>query len=297
MSDEEITPEPEATEGEIPQDVADDLAVLSTDVHTMARVASRGWKITAVAFAVVLLVIAGYLELLVRRPLAEYTDADTIVHLVFGRVDDTLRDTLGAPGITSPMLPDWVADRLVEAAPEVVGTQIRPQLQELITRLPEARRELVAAVEAHAPQYVDKGMDRLTDELLPQAERLLIRRLKEVTGALMDELEADLDQLVAGVLEQHREDLALLDPDEMPRLRQIMEQEIEREMGPLLDRVFDQLDPHVTGSRERMEELVEKYQDRTLTHEEMVEVQLIRLIRQLFEMKGAEWEGTPDLAL
>ncbi|MFO7959298.1 MAG: hypothetical protein R6X33_19620 [Candidatus Brocadiia bacterium] len=287
MSDEEKTPEPEATEGEVPQGVADGLAALSTDVRTLAQMTARGWKITAVVFIVLLIVIAGYLGY-IRARLGGLVDAESVVGMGFDRVNAMLEQNYGAPHIASDQMPKWVAGRLEEMAPQVMNDQVRPLLQDVSGRLPEIRQEMVARIEANAPQYVDKGMTWFTDEMLPQAEDTFIREMKRATSQIVDRVEEDLERIVAEVMEQHQEDLRTLSPEQMPQIRRAMEAEIEEKMGPILDEMFEGVGQHLRSVRTHMQELVNDYKAERLTYDDRLEIQLIRLVRQLFELKAIQ---------
>jgi hypothetical protein len=289
MSEEGKTPEPETAEGEVPQSVADSLAALSTDVRATAQATARGWKITAVVFIVLLIVIAGYLGY-IRARVGGLLDAETAVGLVIERVNTTLAERYNAPSIDSDQLPEWVAGKLEEMAPQVMNEQVRPLVQDVPSRLPEIRQEMVARFEANAPQYVNKGMTWLTDEMLPQAEDAFVREMKQATNQVVDRVEEDLESIVAEVMEQHQEDLRTLSPEQMPQVRRTMEAELEEKFGPILDQMFEGIEPRLRSSRAHIRELVSKYNTGDLSHEEKLEIQLIRLIRRLFEVKAAQPE-------
>lgn len=287
MSDEKKAPEPEATEGEVPQSVADGLAALSTDVRTMAQMTARGWKITAVVFIVLLIVIAGYLGY-IRAKMGELMDAQSVVGMGFDRVNAMLEQNYGAPDIASDQMPQWVAGRLEEMAPQVMNDQVRPLLEDVSGRLPEIRQEMVARFEANAPQYVNKGMTWFTEEMLPQAEDTFIREMKQATSQVVDRVEEDLERIVAEVMEQHQEDLRTLSPEQMPQIRQTMEAEIEEKMGPILDQMFEGVGQHLRNARAHMRELVNDYKAESLNYDQRLEIQLIRLVQQLFELKAIQ---------
>jgi len=289
MSDEEKTPEPEATEGEVPQSVADSLAALSTDARAMAQLTARGWKITAVVFAVLLLVITIYLGILYSK-IGKLLDAETVVGMGFNRINDTLRASCNAPDIDSGEMPAWVAGKLAEMAPQIMNEQVKPVIEGIPDRLPEIRQKLVAQFGANAPRYVDTAMDRLTTDLLPRAEAVFMDEMKRATGDIMDRVDQNLERIITELMLQHKDDLTTLSPERMPQIRQTMEAEIEEQMGPIMDQMFEGIEPRLRSIRQHMQELVRKYDGGELSREEKLEIQLMRLIRRLFEVKALQKE-------
>ncbi len=284
MSDTEMTPE--AEEGGVPQEVADQLAALGAEVDHMARLAARSWKITAVVFVVLLVVIASYLAY-IRSMLAEQLQPESLVQMGLDQANKVLT-AQGAPELGSGQWRSWATEELKEQAPSVVEQQVKPRLEVMMQRLPEARQQMVEQFEANAAQYVDKAVAEFINEGLPRGRKMLLDELESTVGMLVDRVEGDLESVVQGVLQEHEADWRALEQADWDALRTNMERELEREMGPILDKVFVGIDRGMRRTRSSMEELLEDYRFGRLSREQKLEIQFIRLVHALFRKKAAE---------
>jgi hypothetical protein len=285
------TPESEQPQGAVPQGVADDVAVLAGEIRAMERRADRGWKITAVVWVILLAVIAGYLYILIYKPLKETLQPETIVQLAVTQVNTILK-SIDAPKLESAELPQWLAEKLKAEAPRLVNEELKPRLVQLKEDLPELRRDATKQLLAEAPDLIDRGIEALETDLLPAANDELIRMLGEKLDELADRIEQNLDSIVHEVIDQVEQDVGDLADTEKMRLA--MEATFEEAMGPVLDEVLAGLDLKVEEVREKVAVLVESYKLGALSHDQMLEVRLIQLIRALFEQaaaKPAEVEG------
>ncbi len=295
MSDQEMTPESQAPGGGVSQDIGDELAALRVEAQSMARAASRSWKITAVMFIVVLVVVATYLGVL-RSVLAEQLQAEAIVELGVKRVD-TMLARYGAPGLTSGQLPEWAATELKEQAPSIVEQYVRPELERLPEQLPQLRQQLVERFRENSEVYVDKATDWLIQNGIPAARSRLVAEAKQGVAQAMEGLDEQLEALVAEVIAEHKANISELAEADWPGLRRRMEQEFEREFGPVLDEMFAGIEEGIQSTRQQMADLLAAYQSGQLTYEQKLEIQLIRLVDALMASKALEAEVQPESPL
>jgi len=292
MSDQEMTPESQTPEGGVSQDVADAMAALRTDAQSMSRAASRSWKVTAVVFIVVLLVVTTYLAIL-RGMVARQLRPGEIVELGVEQVNAMLAKH-DAPGLTSGELPDWATKELKERAPSIVEQYIRPELERLPQELPELRQQLVEQFRNNSGVYVDRATDWLIQNAMPAARSRMVDEVKQTVSVAMDELDQQLQDLVAQVITEHRANIADLEETDWPALRRGMEQEFEREFGPILDEMFAGIDQGIQSTKTQMANLLADYQAGRLTYEQKLEIQLIRLVDALITKKALEPEEEPE---
>jgi hypothetical protein len=165
---------------------------------------------------------------------------------------------------------------------------VRPRLEELPEQLPKVRAELVSKFRQNAPQLMDQAVNVLIEQVVPQARSTLISTLKDRADEALDEVEGQFEEIVSTVVAAHKEDVRKLGQTDWAAVRSRMEQEFEREMGPILDRVFEGLTAAITDVRAGTEVLVQDYRSGTLTDQQKLEIQLIRLVRALFRQKAAQ---------
>jgi hypothetical protein len=285
----ETSPEPQKSKGGIPQDVADDVAVLAGEIRAMESKAAGAWKIAAVVWIILLAVIAGYLSVIYGK-LKDRLTPDVVIELGIGQVNSLLAG-YGAPEIDSPMLPEWLAGELKAQAPIVLKERLKPMLEDLQQRLPELRQEFTERAKAEAPVLMDQAVDRLETDLLPRANDALMKLVEEQVEELIQQVEEGLDAAVAQVVADVKtstDDLA-----DAEKMQAAMAAAFEEAMGPILDEMFAQLDDKVAVVRSGMESLSQKRRAGALTHKERLEVRLIQLIRALFE--GAAYEEAAEV--
>ncbi|MHC4591852.1 MAG: hypothetical protein ACYS8L_04045, partial [Planctomycetota bacterium] len=260
----ETSPEPEESKGGIPQDVADDVAVLAGEIRALESKAAGAWKIAAVVWIILLAVIAGYLSVIYSK-LKDRLTPDVVIELGVGQVNSFL-EGYGAPAIDSPMLPDWVGRELKAQAPIVLKERLRPMLESLQQRLPELRQEVTERVRTRAPALMDQAVDRLETDLLPRANDALMGLVEEQVDELLQQVEEGLDAAVGEVIADVRastDDLA-----DAEKMQKAMAAAFEEGMGPILDEMFAQLDEKVAQVRSGMEDLNLKRKAGALTHKE-----------------------------
>jgi hypothetical protein len=299
MSNEQVAPRPEAPGGDAPQAMVSEVTALREEAQAMARAAATGWRLTGLVFVLVLAVVVIALSAL-HKNLRDHLEPRTVVQLGVAQVNEALREA-GAPAdITSLSLHEWVADRVKASAPEVVSEYVKPELEKLPDRLDELRVRLVGEVAKDPDYYVDKATRWLVDEALPAGRGVAVDEARDRVGELVDAISEQLGVLVAEVMAEHREQLQRLEDQDWGALRRSMQQQIEREMGPILDEMFAAITAGVRDARAEMELLVDAYQQHRLTAQQSLEVQLVRLVRALFEQKAiqhdVEVESLPERA-
>jgi hypothetical protein len=175
-----------------------------------------------------------------------------------------------------------------------VEQYIRPELERLPQELPELRQQLVEQFRNNSGVYVDRATDWLIQNAMPAARSRMVDEVKQTVSVAMDELDQQLQDLVAQVIAEHRANIADLEETDWPALRQGMEQEFEREFGPILDQMFAGIDQGIDSTKTQMADLLADYQAGRLTYEQKLEIQLIRLVDALITKKALEPEEEPE---
>jgi len=278
------TPKESAEEAKgIPQSVVDEVAALAADVTAMKNRAARGWKVTAVVWVILLSVIAGYLYILVYKPLNDLLEPESVVQLGITTLNGALAGA-GVPAIDSPELAPWAAGKLKDAAPTVMREQVKPQLEQLTARLPELREKYTARIRREAPVWINEAVDEIGDKWLPKAELALLKFVDEKTDELMAELGTQVDAVVGQVITSTERDLRVFTEEggDVAALRARLEEAFEQAMGPVLDELLDDIDVKVRDAGRGISELVAKHKAKRLTPDEVLEVRLIQLTIALF---------------
>jgi len=278
----DLTPEPEEPKAGIPQDLADDVAQLAAEVSRMERSAARGWKITAVAFIILLAVIATYLNLLVYKPLKATLQPETVVQIGFDRMNEALA-AYGFPSLDNAgMIPGWAAGKVKDMAPTVMNDMVKPRVDELLAQLPQRRQELVAQIKEQLPRFLDEQVEKLPAQYLPKARMQVKKRISAQLNKVLLQADEKLGTMVDEVIAYIGKDAEVL--KEEGRLDQAFEQAFEERLGAFLDAtVFVKLDKHVSGATKAMEDLVST---KSKTLEQQLEVRIIQIVRALFEKIG-----------
>ncbi len=281
MANEDTGAELEQPRGEVPEEVAEDIQTLAMDASEMARKTARGWKISAAIFAALLIFIAAYLGFFynVFRKSAE---PGILVAMALGPVNNLL-ERVDAPKLHNPMLAQWAVEQLNQRAPELVRQRLKPRLIELQEKLPQLRKDALQKFEEQAPERFDAAVEFIETTGLPRIGDLVTRTAKERADIAMDNLEGQLEGMVAAVVERHQEDLATLEEDQMAKLQATLEEELEAEYGPVLDEVFVRIERSIINVEAGMEDLVDVYKRGTMTEQEALKVQLIRVVYALFQ--------------
>lgn len=284
MANEDISAEmeePQEPAGGVPEDVAADVRGLAADVTELARKTSRGWKIAAVIFAVILVLIATYLGI-IYNILKDSTEPGRLVALAVDPLE-MLLERVGAPSLTSPQLAGWAVERLNEKAPELVRQRVKPRLVELQGRLPDWRKQALDELRKQAPTRFDSAAQWLEEEGLPTLSDKVVQMLTQRTDIAMEDLEMQFERLVGQVVEAHEEDLRTVGTDNMPRLQATLESELEEKLGPALDHVFGRIERAVVDVEDSMTNLVVAYKSGGMSKQDRLEIQLVRLLYALFQ--------------
>ncbi len=281
MADMDVTPESETPGAGVPPEFAEEVAALAAEAQGLARSASKAWKMTAAFFLIILAVIATYLGVLYNM-LRTRLEPATVVQLAFQGVDNILakRDV---PGITTGRLPYWAIQKLRAEAPDLLATHLKPRLEQFVEQLPEWRKKWTEELQTRAPELFDEGVTRLTEEYLPKGQERLIEMVKDKANAALDDLMAQMEEVVAVVLEDHQADWSDLTSTDWSAVSEVMEKEFEREMGPVLDELVARVRNAVEGARSGLEELLASYQAGTLTEGQKLRIQIVRLTMALFQ--------------
>jgi len=277
----EMTPEAQQPEGGALGDAEQEFAALKAELAALRSSSSRGWKINAIFFVVLIAVIATYLYFLIYKPLSEVLEPSTLVQMAFSRVDDALM-AQGAPKMDSGQLPDWAVKQLNARVPELVQQNLKPRLQDIQAKFPEYREKWTREISGQVPQLLDGGMTRLQQDLLPWAREQLLVWLDTKLDELLAKADETIDQAVAQVIDTHEESIKLLGKENVPRLRKALADAFEQQMGELLDPMFGGLDKKIADLTRQMQELVDRMDSGQLDQSDMLTIRLIQLTRALF---------------
>lgn len=283
------TAQEEAPEEGVPQEVADEVNALAAEVKKLEREASRSWKITAVAFAVILIVIAGYLTLgIYRQFVREMAKPENLVGMGFDTADQALRSR-GLPGLRDAGFADQVAAQLKERAPQMGEDMLRPRLEALKGQLPDYREQVAGELRARIPDLVERASQRFQQNILPDLRERAIQQASATVQDQLNKVDQQIDQIMNQVIARHKEDLRALQaegPDQMRALSGKLEQTFEQEMGHILNDIFARVDHAVARAHDEMQLLADRYRTQTLTEEQKLEMDLIRLTLELFTQKA-----------
>lgn len=126
--------------GAVPQAVADDVAVLASEVRAIQRKAAAAWKTALGIWIILLLVIFSYLYFGVFRLLKKNLEPATVAQLVIGKINDTV-EAQGFGRLDSAEFPRKAAEQLKKMAPTVMQDTVKPILQAQLKNLPELRKK------------------------------------------------------------------------------------------------------------------------------------------------------------
>jgi hypothetical protein len=291
----EMAPESEEPKGGVPQGVADDIAVLAAEIRAAERRAATGWKVTALVWVIILVVIASYLYALVYKPLKEQLEPETLVQMGITTATDALKANVdpSMPNIDSPQMAGWLATKLETAAPQVMQEHVKPQLLDLQARLPELRAQYAADIRRRAPELMEQGLRQFENEMLPQASDYFVSWLDTHLDQLMTQVDQDLQRAVGEMLVDVTRDVETL--DQVQVMRERLRMAFEDAMGPVMDEMFEGLDQKVADVRGGMEELIDDYQHGRLSHKEKLEIRLVQLVRELFRGAAAKPSTEPGI--
>jgi len=281
-----VTPEPEEQNAGVPQAVADDVAAVAAELDAFARGASRGWKISAIGFLIILAIIAGYLKFFVYNMIVVgFTEPDILFQTGIGVLEQAM-GAAGMPTLDSGQLPRWMADRAKDYGVTLINDQIKPQVLDLKAQLPQKRRELVAQAKAQLPGWIDDGISRLETELVPDAIKSVSDELSGRLDEVLDQLDEQLNQLVDQLLQIHGDKILAMQEDD--EVAQAVEKALEQNMGYYLDQVFKKVDPHIANAADALEDLVQSKQK---TDQQRLELRIIQLVYHMYGKFAVEDKG------
>lgn len=286
MTDQTETNAANEPAGGVPQAVADELAQLASEVRAMEQKANRSWKTTAIAFIVLLAVIATYLNFLVYQPIKSRLDEESIVALVFAHINSMLVGA-GAKALDDPTLADWAVDELRKKAPTLMKEHAQPFIEDSMKKLPEWRKKIVEEVQKKGPGTLDKGVAAAQKDLLPKARQWAVERGIEVANTHLDQLEGQMDTVVGSIIDAHIKTMKDLTPENQDVLKRAMEQSLEEQLAPTLDPMFEGITRGMDSTQDGLKDLVAKLDSGNLTHEDKLEIGLVQLTYALFQLKAS----------
>ncbi len=269
----------------IPEDLARDLARTREEILRIGDRAEIGWKVSAVLFAIVLAIIAGYLKFLVYdQVVVEFTQPDILTAQTINMVNDALVNA-GAPELESGELPEWGAEKAIAKAPEIVENHVRPIVEEQLARLPELRQDLTARAEEELPKAIDDAVNGLSNQTLPQARQALLDEVSQRLDEVLDETDKVLSEIVGQVIVEQKDNIKVLRDQEV--LQEAMAITFEDQIGEYVDEVFASVEPHIKSAADTMEHLV---RDPDKTDKEKLELRILQIVYELYSQvaEGSE---------
>ena len=281
-------PESQQPKAGVPDSVAADLSALAAEVTRMRKAASRGWKITAAVFIVLLAVIATYLSILVGMLRDYANDPATIVELVVPMVDEALKSAVpDMPGLSqASQWPEWGARKAIEAAPMLMQDRLKPELQRQLDMLPQHRVTWAARVRAEMPARLDAAMVDFKEKHLPWLRTWLVHRATLYVDSLLSQADEQLTLMVQEVLAREGNNLKVVTDQE--QLRAALEVAFEEAMGSYLDEIFVELDKHINSAATRLGELVT---GQATDQKAKLELRILQITRELFSRVEMPGEG------
>ena len=277
MSDNNAESTPEST---VPQAVTDELAALAGVMKAAEQKAVAAWKTAAIVWVVFLAVVFGYLYIFAYRGVFKpFLEPRNLI----GWGKTVANEALAAKGysdIGSTRLVDQIVGKIEEEAPGLVQDYVKPQIDAFLEDLPRRRSELVKLIAERAPEYVDQGLVRLKDDILPRGRQMLLDRLDEQIDLLMEQVDEELGGVVDEILVQIQGDVEGLQGAD---LRRLMQEAFEEAMGPILDKILIGLDERVREIKVQLGEVAEAQRTGTATYRQKLEFRLVQLILALFE--------------
>jgi len=185
MSEQNIPEPAEALEG-----VRREAQELEAAIEQMTAAAARRWKVNAIVFGVIILVIASYLYFLVYRGVKDWLNLEYDVRTAIDVAHGHLLE-----------FKDNFVQRLEDDSDYYVDTYLGKYIQDIAENLPAWRADLVANlntnVEANLAQ-LDPFLEQLVTEIPRRADEA-IERLVAQSDTFGTELESRLDQARAKI--------------------------------------------------------------------------------------------------
>jgi len=153
----------------------------------------------------------------------------------------------------------------------------------LIDDLPRHRMQLTERFRTEGPGWINDGVRYLRTDLVPKGRKELLTLVNQKADELLAQFGGQIEDVVAQVIAETDQLVTGADLRDQTALKARIEAAFEEAMGPVLDEVLTGLDEKVFAVGELIEELVQKYRDGNLTHQETLEVRLIQLTLALFE--------------
>jgi len=242
------------------------------------------------------------------------------------QVMQALDEQIGDPNVRIPELRKTLAEQLTAMAPQLadslepqlvllkeemtarreelaetlkgeadnIAEQIRPQLEDLKNRIPELTQQYSKTLTDMAPAMADKFRDSAIS-YLPRLQDKLLKMTEEELAAKKPELTRMVDDAVQTLIDQHAQDIATLDSEQ---LAATLVPALEEAAGPVLDEFCAGIDLAIVSVRDSLSDLVQKYKAGTLTREEEIELRYIQLWKTYWNVRMEEKiESVPPLTL
>ena len=227
--------------------------------------------------------------------------ADLVKHLKENAPEwtDRLNPTLEkAPADMREQRIKWEA-QLKDQAPQFVEDNVAPRLAEFKASLPDRQDEIVARLKERAPAVLDWVSQQMRENALPQARKNLQASLSQQADQLLAEHEDEIDEAVRKVLARRKEDIEKLSEGRPEELQKLLEESLEKEMGPRLDELAGIAEENLIMVRDDLKTLLERKESNTLSREEKLELRFLQLARTLIVRRLSEYDegegGKPGL--
>jgi len=280
------------------------IAELAAELAQAKAAADRRWRVTALVYGILCLVIAGYLGWLYFNFFKPFVRSEFIVDRAATEIETKLpdyKDELAklladkAPELIDQLDPkieelkikyidntDEIA-RQLEAKIEDLPGYIKPKLDSLKAKVPELMKKLEEKLVAKAPSYADELRDKVLD-MLPGAKDWALGLVKGKLEASKGDIAEVLDKAIRQLVEQHKQDIIDLEGDE---LAISLQADMEEAAGPILDKVSARLEGHIESITEDLEELLAKQAAGTLTEEDELTLRYVQLWKTYWKVAMA----------
>ena len=274
---------------------------LTTELSSVSAAAGRRWRVMAWVFAILCAVIFLYLGWIYLRfsPalraewLVKYASDTVKVNLrsyeqdlseeLKARAHDVVAGFLD-PQIEKLKDPQLVADfaeGLKARVPGLIDDHVRPFLVDLKGKIPDIDKKLRATAEEQAGPLANRLRDQ-TIKALPAIQSEVIERIKEKLDERKPELDKVIDDHITHLVDQHKQDIATLEGEQLAR---VLQPAFEEAAGPVLDKFAVGVEGSIKRVSTDLAQLLEKRKQGTLEREDELKLRYIQLWKTYWKVR------------
>ena len=167
---------------------------------------------------------------------------------------------------------------------KTMADKIKPQLEQLKDEIPELTEKYKTTLTDMAPKMADKFQKSAIDYLPRLRDRAMSMTQREL-DARKPELVKLIDDAVETLIDQHADNMAKLDGDE---LTAILVPAFEEAAGPVLDEFSKGVEASIASVKDTLSGLLQKYKTGNLTRKEEIELRYIQLWKTYWNVRMEE---------